>query len=122
MIKDEDIIRDPKEVAANTPDGEKYTLQYLLLIENNSLPIHEADILKVVSITNEFKSLLRESDTIECVNDDCSVVKFLDKNGNELETLSTTAEFGYLLSSNARKKYIKGTGPCTASKPCNGNK
>lgn len=120
MIKDEDIIRNPEEVAANTPDGEKYSLQYVLFIENNNLPIYEADILKVISVTYDFKSLLKESDTIECVNDDCSVVRFLDKNGNELETLSTTAEFGYLLSSNARKKYIRGKGPCNASQPCNG--
>lgn len=122
MIKDEDIIRNPEDVMANTPNGEKYTLQYILFIENNNLPIFEADILKVISVTYEFKSLLKESDRIECVNDDCSVVRFLDKNGNELETLSTTAEFGYLLSSNARRKYVKGTGPCNASQPCNGSK
>jgi hypothetical protein len=46
-----------------------------------------------------FKTLVYTAVTVECVNDDCSTVRFLDKDGIELETLSTTSKFGSILSS-----------------------
>jgi hypothetical protein len=46
-----------------------------------------------------FKTLVLTAVTVECVNDDCSTVRFLDRNSNELETLSTTSKFGSILAS-----------------------
>lgn len=119
MLTDKDIIIDSSALIAETPAGQRYSVEYLVFVENNGLPFYQADYIKSVCITDDFKSLIRQSDTIECVNDDCSVVRFLDKDGNELETLSTTSELGSLLSSNVRRHYVKGSGPCTEENPCN---
>jgi hypothetical protein len=54
-----------------------------------------------------FKTLVYTALTVECVNDDCSTVKFLDKDGIELETLSTTSKFGSILSSKPDIRHLQ---------------
>jgi hypothetical protein len=69
-------------------------------IINDALAFFINDVMvHYMHCTPMFKTLVYTALTVECVNDDCSTVRFLDRDGIELETLSTTSKFGSILSS-----------------------
>ncbi len=49
-----------------------------------------------------FYDMINSSNNIVCVNDDCSLVNFLDDNENIIETLQTNSKLGSILTSSPK--------------------
>jgi len=101
MLTDNDIYFSDEDKAAlieSTNIGEDYSIRGVYVIIKNEQG--DIETYKNILTYDWFTDLLLRTTTIECVNDDCSIVKFLDYKGNELEQLTTTSELGSMLASN----------------------
>jgi len=101
MLTDNDIYFSDEDKAAlieNTAAGEDYSIRgFYVYLKNEQGDI---ETYKNILTYDWFTDLLLRTTTIECVNDDCSIVKFLDYKGDELEQLTTTSELGSMFASN----------------------
>lgn len=101
MLTENDICfsdEDEKALIDSVAVGEEYKIRGVIIViwdENRNI-----EWIRRISTYDWFTQLLSKAVKIECVNDDCSIVRFVDSEGNELEQLTTTPEFGSVLSSN----------------------
>ncbi len=56
-------------------------------------------IVETMSTYTSFIDLINLSSYIECINDDCSMVNFMDKSGLIIQTLKTNSKLGSILAS-----------------------
>jgi len=101
MLTDNDIYFSDEDKAAlieNTAAGQDYRIRgFYVYLKNEQGDI---ETYKNILTYDWFTDLLLRTTTIECVNDDCSTVVFLDHKGNELDQLTTTSELGSMFASN----------------------
>jgi hypothetical protein len=101
MLTDNDIYFNDEDRAALTETlnvGDEYSVRGVIVIMKNEQG--EVETAKQILTHNSFTDLLLRTTTIECVNDECSIVKFVNHKGDELEQLTTTPELGSMLASN----------------------
>lgn len=101
MLTDNDIYFNEEDRAALTETlnvGDEYIVRGVIVIIKDEQG--EVETVKQILTHNSFTDLLLRTTTIECVNDECSIVKFVNHKGDELEQLTTTSELGSMLASN----------------------
>ena len=101
MLTDNDIYFNDEDRAALTETlnvGDEYRVRGVIVIMKNEEG--EVETAKQILTHNSFTNLLQTTKTIECVNDECSIVRFINRQGDELEQLTTTPELGSMLASN----------------------
>jgi hypothetical protein len=101
MLTDNDIYFNDEDRAALTEKlnvGDEYVVRGVIVIMKNEEG--EVETAKQILTHTLFTDLLLRTTTIECVNDECSIVKFVNHKGDELEQLTTTPELGSMLASN----------------------
>ena len=101
MLTDNDIYFNDEDRAALTEKlnvGDEYIVRGVIVIMKNEEG--EVETAKQILTHTLFTDLLLRTTTIECVNDECSIVKFVNHKGDELEQLTTTPELGSMLASN----------------------
>lgn len=101
MLTDNDIYFNDEDRAALTETlnvGDEYSIRGVIVIMKNEQG--EVETAKQILTYNSFTDLLLRTTTIECVNDECSIVRFVNHKGDELEQLTTTPELGSMLASN----------------------
>jgi hypothetical protein len=101
MLTDNDIYFNDEDRAALTEKlnvGDEYVVRGVIVIIKNEEG--EVETVKQILTHTLFTDLLLKTTTIECVNDECSIVKFVNHKGDELEQLTTTPELGSMLASN----------------------
>jgi hypothetical protein len=101
MLTDNDIYFSDEDKAAlieSTNVGDEYRIRgvYVIILDEQ----RNIETYKHLLTYDSFTNLLLRTTTIECVNDDCSTVRFLDYKGDELDQLTTTPELGSMLASN----------------------
>lgn len=101
MLTEDDIFFsevDRQALVDSVAEGEDYRIRGIIF----NLKNENGDIewIKKIQTYDWFMDLLNKTKTIECVEEDCSVVRFLDSSGEEIEQLTTTSEFGSALASN----------------------
>jgi len=101
MLTDNDIYFNEEDREALTETlnvGDEYIVRGVIVIIKDEQG--EVETVKQILTHNSFTDLLLRTTTIECVNDECSIVKFVNHKGDELEQLTTTSELGSMLASN----------------------
>ena len=100
MLTDNDIYFSDEDKAAlieSTNVGDQYSIRGVYVIIKDEQG--DIETYKHLLTYNSFTDLLLRATTIQCVNDDCSTVRFLDYKGDELDQLTTTPELGSMLAS-----------------------
>ena len=100
MLTDNDIFfseADRQALVDSAAEGEAYTIRGIIF----NLKDEDGNIewQRRIDTYDWFMNLFNKTKTIECVNEECSVVKFIDYNDKEIEQLTTTPEFGSALAS-----------------------
>ena len=106
MLTEDNICfsdEDEQALIDSTEVGKQYSipLVYVSIFNENG----DIEWLRQIRTYTWFTQLLSKAVTIEGVNDDCSIVRFVDSKNNELEQLTTTSEFGSVLSSNPKIRF-----------------
>lgn len=103
MLTDNDILfndNDESQLLETLNVGDEYHVPgTIVCIYNDDGKIEAA---KQFSTHSWFIEILQNSSKIECVNDDCSIIKFVDINNNEINQLTTTSQLGSMLASNPK--------------------
>jgi len=100
MLTDNDIFfseTDRQALIDSVAEGEAYKIRGIIFNLKNE--DGEIEWLKRIDTYDWFMDLLNRTKTIECVEEDCSVVRFFNSSGEEIEQLTTTSEFGSALAS-----------------------
>lgn len=100
MLTDNDIFfseTDRQALIDSVAEGQAYKIRGIIFNLKNE--DGEIEWLKRIDTHDWFMDLLNKTKTIECVEEDCSVVRFLNSSGEEIEQLTTTSEFGSALAS-----------------------
>jgi hypothetical protein len=101
MLTDNDIYFSDEDKAAlvgSINAGDQYSIRgFYVYLKNEQGDI---ETYKNILTYDWFTDLLMRATSIECLNDDCSTVKFIDYKGDELDQLTTTSELGSMLASN----------------------
>jgi hypothetical protein len=101
MLTDNDIFfseTDRQALIDSVAEGDSYRIRGIIFNLKNE--DGEIEWLRKINTYDWFMNLFNRTKTIECVNEDCSIVKFIDYTGEEIEQLTTTPEFGSALASN----------------------
>lgn len=108
MLTDADVFF-PLTVEARDAAMENLAVGELLVIPSPIAAIWSSpgklEVAKRIPTYQWFVEILVKSKTIECVNEDCSLIRFIDNSGNELAQWQTTSELGSILSSNPKITY-----------------
>lgn len=100
MLTDNDIFfseTDRQALIDSVAEGEDYKIRGIIFNLKNENG--EIEWIKRIDTYDWFMDLINKTKTIECVNENCSVVRFLNSSGEEIEQLTTTSEFGSALAS-----------------------
>lgn len=101
MLTENDILfseTDRQALIDSVAEGEAYRIRGIIFNLKNE--DGEIEWLRKINTYDWFMDLLNKTKTIECVEEDFSVVRFLNSSGEEIEQLTTTPEFGSALASN----------------------
>jgi hypothetical protein len=103
MLTEDNICfsdEDEQALIDSTEVGKQYSIPavYVSIFNENG----DIEWLRKINTYPWFVQLISKAVVIEGVNDDCSIVRFVDSDDNELDQLTTTSEFGSVLSSNPR--------------------
>ena len=101
MLTENDILfseTDRQALIDSVAEGNTYRIRGIIFNLKNENG--EIEWLRKINTYDWFMNLLNKTKTIECVNEDCSIVRFLNSSGEEIEQLTTTPEFGSALASN----------------------
>ena len=101
MLTDNDIYfsdEDKASLIESTNVGDQYSIRGVYVIIKDEQG--DIETYKHLLTYDSFTDLLQKAKTIECVNDECSIVRFINRQGDELEQLTTTPELGSMLASN----------------------
>ena len=100
MLTEDDIFfseADRQALIDSVDEGEAYRIRGIIFNLKNENG--EIEWLKRIDTYDWFMDLLNKTKTIECVEEDCSVVKFIGYDKKEIDQLTTTTEFGSALAS-----------------------
>lgn len=96
MLTDNDIYfseQDDAAAKALVNVGDRYEVKHISFG-------FDGQVVHSMATHESFVTLFQSASSIECVDEDCSIVKFIGKDNEELETLNTDSKLGSILASN----------------------